>query len=132
MIFMKSPLLIAFLSGIAFVALASFKNVGSWPLLFPFAAGIAVMTINKKAVFKKNYRSMLLYGFYAALLVTIASMLSLWFIAREILEEKVADIGYKFSGFSLLVIVSISLALLFFLTYLLGTAIGAIFRYRNK
>lgn len=127
----------AIVSAVGFITMAIFNYVQAWPLLFPLIGGLAAMASNKSATHYKGYGTILLYGFYATLLVMLIAMPLMWFKAKDAILQQVNEMGYKGSGASFAEVASIiilSMGVLFFVAYLVGTAFGAIFpskKYRE-
>ncbi len=130
---MKSVNLLAILSAIGFVAVASFDNVHAWPLIFPLVGGIAVMFANRSNAGQEGYSNVFKSALLASVITMILSFLSIWFLAKESISKALEDAGYPLTGNTLssVAIISIVLGIIFLISYLLGTAVGALFTKRK-
>ena len=126
---MKSSFLLAAIAGIGFIILAALENVHSWPLAFPFLAGIIAMMVNKSRETPRRYATVLRGGFYASVLVFIIMVPVIWFLDKEMVKQALKDAGINDSPNSLLYSagVALSLSSAFFIAYLVGTALGTLF-----
>lgn len=132
---MKNNFAIVVFSAFGFISMACFNNVHAWPLLFPFIGGIVAMTINKSKAMRRSYGYILQYGFYGALLVCILAIPVIWFLAKDAFRQRITDMGYTVNNESFLQAAGtaiFSLGIIFFITYLLGTAIIALFSKRKN
>lgn len=122
---MKPSQILAFAAAIAFVLHASCNDVHSWPLVWPFLAGIVAVVAGRRNA-SYRYRGIIRNGLWASLLVFILATLSGMIISGDAITRHFQQFNDPPQTNPSLFFAVALITAVFFASWMFGSGIAAV------